>query len=98
VREVSKLFEEAVRGRLGELAQRWKESPPKGEVTLIVAGAPEKEKGGAANVQGLTVEMLIAAGLEPRQAAKVIARLQGRSSREVYQEAVRARCGSEEKE
>jgi 16S rRNA (cytidine1402-2'-O)-methyltransferase len=96
VREVSKLFEEVVRGSLEELAQRWKESPPKGEITLIVAGAPAQERA-AADTSGLTVEDLTAAGLEPRQAAKVIARLQGRSSREVYQEAVRARRESEKK-
>lgn len=95
VREVSKLFEEVVRGGLGALAQRWTDSPPKGEITLVVAGAPEQA--GAADTHGLTVEVLIAAGLEPRQAAKVIARLQGRSSREAYQEAVRARRSPEEK-
>ncbi len=96
VREVSKLFEQVVRGSLGELAQRWKESPPKGEITLIVAGAPQQE-GAAADTSGLTVEDLTAAGLELRQAAKVIARLQGRSSREVYQEAIRARRSPEQK-
>ncbi len=90
VREVSKLFEEVVRGNLAELAARWKDSPPKGEITLVVAGAHEPEKG-AGQAALLTVEDLAAAGLEPRQAAKVLARLQGRSSREVYQEAIRAR-------
>lgn len=95
VREVSKLFEEVVRARLGELAERWKEFPPKGEITLVVAGAPEQEIAGVRDAQGLTVEDLTAAGLEPRQAAKVIARLQGRRSREVYQEAVRARRDSD---
>ena len=37
------------------------------------------------------MEDLTTAGLEPRQAAKLMARLQGRSSREVYQEALRAK-------
>ncbi len=97
VREVSKLFEEVVRDGLGELARRWKDTPPKGEITLIVGGAPEQEKGATAETQGLTVDTLIAAGLEPRQAAKVVARLQGRSSREVYQEAIKGRHRPEDK-
>jgi len=91
VRELSKLFEEVVRGTLGGLAQRWRDSLPKGEITLVVAGARTEQKGAAAELAGLTLEDLTAAGLEPRQAAKVLARLQGRSSREVYQEALRAR-------
>ncbi len=90
VREVSKRFEEVVRGGLGELARRWQDMPPKGEITLVVAGAP-RAQAVAADGAGLTVEDLIGAGLEPRQAAKVIARLQGRSTREVYQEALTAR-------
>ncbi|HEY2107034.1 MAG TPA: 16S rRNA (cytidine(1402)-2'-O)-methyltransferase [Candidatus Binataceae bacterium] len=95
VRETTKLFEEVVRGTLGELAERWKESPPKGEITLVVAGAPDAERSGVEAGSGLTIEDLTAAGMELRQASKVIARLQGRSSREVYQEAVRVRRDSD---
>ena len=95
VREITKLFEEVVRGTLGELAERWKDSPPKGEITLVVAGAPDVERNNVEEGAQLTVHDLTAAGLELRQAAKVLARLQGRSSREVYQEAVKARRDSE---
>jgi 16S rRNA (cytidine1402-2'-O)-methyltransferase len=95
VRETTKLFEEVVRGGLGDLAGRWTDAPPKGEITLVVAGVREGERSAAGDAPGLTVEDLTAAGLEPRQAAKVLARLQGRSSREVYQEAVRARRDSD---
>jgi 16S rRNA (cytidine1402-2'-O)-methyltransferase len=95
VRESTKLFEEVVRGSLGELAERWKDSPPKGEITLVVAGAGEEQRGATEDASGLTVDDLTAAGLEPRQAAKVLAHLQGRSSREIYQEAVRAKRDSD---
>lgn len=94
VREATKMFEEVVRGTLSDLALRWKDSPPKGEITLVVAGAPEVGKASTADASGLTLDDLAAAGLEPRQAAKVLARLQGRSSREVYQEAVKTRRSS----
>lgn len=38
-RELTKVHEEYVRGTLGALAQKYAEVPPKGEVTLLVAGA-----------------------------------------------------------
>jgi hypothetical protein len=43
----------------------------------------------------MTIEDLTAAGVTPRQAAKVLARLQGRSSRDIYQERLRAKRGSD---
>src|SRR6185437_6820170 len=36
VRETSKMFEEVLRGGLGELAERWKGAEVKGEITLVV--------------------------------------------------------------
>jgi 16S rRNA (cytidine1402-2'-O)-methyltransferase len=90
VREATKVFEEVVRGSVGDLARLYQEAPPKGEITLVVAGAAESESG-SRDISGLTLEDLAAVGLEPRQAAKILARIQGRSSREVYQEAIRAR-------
>lgn len=38
-RELTKVHEEYVRGTLGELAERYAVTPPKGEVTILVAGA-----------------------------------------------------------
>ncbi len=38
-RELTKVHEEFVRGRLSELASKYSEHPPKGEVTILVAGA-----------------------------------------------------------
>ena len=37
-REISKLFEQTVRGTLDELIEHFKQQPPKGEIVLIVAG------------------------------------------------------------
>ena len=37
-REISKLHEEYARGTLGELAARFEPSPPKGEITVLIAG------------------------------------------------------------
>ncbi|MFT4572065.1 MAG: 16S rRNA (cytidine1402-2'-O)-methyltransferase [Hyphomicrobiaceae bacterium] len=35
-RELTKLYEEVVRGRASEVAERWRAAPPKGEVTVAV--------------------------------------------------------------
>lgn len=43
-REISKKFEEHKRGTLTEVAAWYKEHEPKGEIVIIVAGAPEKPK------------------------------------------------------
>lgn len=41
-REISKLHEETVRGTLGEVASHFRESPPKGEFVIVLAGKEEK--------------------------------------------------------
>lgn len=43
-REISKKFEEHKRGTLTEVAAWYKEHEPKGEIVIIVAGAPEKKE------------------------------------------------------
>lgn len=50
-REISKKFEETVRGTLAELAARYADKEPKGEIVLVVEGAREaakKTRGGTA--------------------------------------------------
>ena len=44
-RELTKIYEENRRGTLTELASWYKAHPPKGEIVLVVAGAPGTEKG-----------------------------------------------------
>ena len=43
-REISKKFEEHKRGSLADVAAWYREHEPKGEIVIIVAGAPEKKK------------------------------------------------------
>ena len=43
-RELTKKFEETVRGSLAELPRRFSEREPKGEIVLIVAGKPRRER------------------------------------------------------
>jgi 16S rRNA (cytidine1402-2'-O)-methyltransferase len=43
VREISKLHEETVFGTLEELATRYSESPPRGEIVIVVSPSMEPE-------------------------------------------------------
>jgi 16S rRNA (cytidine1402-2'-O)-methyltransferase len=90
VREITKTFEETLRGSLAELQVRIAETWPRGEITLIVAGSPTTASvpEDAAN-PGVTLQLLRDAGLSLKQASAVIAKLTGASRREIYQRAVR---------
>ncbi len=43
-REISKKFEEHRRGTLEDVASWYREHEPKGEIVIIVEGAPEKKR------------------------------------------------------
>ena len=79
-RELTKKFEEVVRGTASELAARFV-TPPKGEITLVLGpgvAEPDLDEAVAA------VEELVAAGLPRRRAADVVARLTGAARNELY--------------
>ena len=67
-RELSKVYEEAVRSTLSGLASRYAEEPPKGECVLLVGGLTEGESGGA-NLDD-TLTRLLSQGLSAKDAAK----------------------------
>jgi 16S rRNA (cytidine1402-2'-O)-methyltransferase len=79
-RELTKAFEEVVRGTAAELAKQFTE-PPRGEVTLVVApGEPESDIDRAR----LAVAELVAAGAPRGAAAETVARLTGTSRNALY--------------
>jgi 16S rRNA (cytidine1402-2'-O)-methyltransferase len=79
-RELTKKFEEVVRGSAEAVAERFPR-PPKGEITLVVGPAPAREDSEAAID---AVAELVAAGVARRQAADVVARLTGAARNELY--------------
>jgi 16S rRNA (cytidine1402-2'-O)-methyltransferase len=81
-RELTKRFEEVVRGTAGEVADRFAE-PPRGEVTLVVGGA-SKWAGLDEEVAIEALEALLAAGASRRGAADVVARLTGVARNRLY--------------
>jgi 16S rRNA (cytidine1402-2'-O)-methyltransferase len=79
-RELTKRFEEVVRGPARDVAERFTE-PPKGEITLVLgSGAVEVAPSDAATA----VAELVAAGLSRRRAAEIVARLTGVSRNDLY--------------
>jgi len=79
-RELTKRFEEVVRGPVADLAARFAE-PPKGEVTLVVAAGSAVSDPEPAH---RAVAELVAAGTPRRVAAEVVARLTDTSRNDLY--------------
>jgi 16S rRNA (cytidine1402-2'-O)-methyltransferase len=86
-RELTKMHEEVRRGSAGDLAAHYTQSPPRGEVVLVVgASVPgEAERGEA--LTALTA--LVEAGARTRPAAGVVAKLTGVSANELYRKLTR---------
>jgi 16S rRNA (cytidine1402-2'-O)-methyltransferase len=82
-RELTKRFEEVVRGTVGELAERFAE-PPRGEITLVLGAGEVADSDVAAEDAFAAVAELVAAGVRRRQAADVVARLTGQSRNALY--------------
>ena len=81
-REMTKRFEEIVRGSAAELAERFS-APPKGEITLVLGpSAPRSSHMGAE--AAAAVAELVAAGTPRRVAAEIVARLTGASRNDLY--------------
>ena len=80
-RELTKQFEEVVRGTAQEVAARFSE-PPKGEITLVLGGGESREPDETAALEA--VAELAALGVGRRRAADVVARLTGVSRNRLY--------------
>jgi 16S rRNA (cytidine1402-2'-O)-methyltransferase len=83
-RELTKRFEEVVRGTAAELAARF-DQPPRGEIALVI-GAAEARRGEDAEAVAAVaaVKELVEAGVPRRQAADVVARLTGVGRNRLY--------------
>lgn len=87
-REITKLHEEVVRGPLGDLAE-WASHGVRGEIVVVVGGAPEREVDEADAVA--QVLRLVEAGTRLKDAASEVSTATGLSSRDLYQAALAAR-------
>jgi 16S rRNA (cytidine1402-2'-O)-methyltransferase len=82
-RELTKLHEEVVRGPAAQLAARYAQEPPKGEVVLVVGPASVPTEQDLAPALA-AVRKLVDSGAKPRIAAGVVAELTGASANALY--------------
>ena len=87
-RELTKKFEQTVRGSLGELVD-WAKTEPKGEMVLVLAGAPATEHQAIDVVD--QVLQLVEAGSPLKPAVAEVAQAAGVSKSELYDLVLRER-------
>ncbi len=82
-RELTKVHEEVVRGTAAELAARYAEEAPRGEVALVVGPAPAVTEMDLAPALD-AVRRLVESGAKPRVAAGVVGELTGAAANDLY--------------
>ena len=86
-RELTKLHEEVRRGSAAELAQHYRQQPPRGEIVLVV-GPPSRGAGAAAGVKReealAALRALVQCGARARPAAAALAKLAGVNANDLY--------------
>jgi 16S rRNA (cytidine1402-2'-O)-methyltransferase len=81
-RELTKRFEEVVRGSAADLAGRFRE-PARGEITVVMGPTPRRAPADDAEASAAVAE-LVTAGVPRRQAADLVARLTGLPRNRLY--------------
>ncbi|MBR6110022.1 MAG: 16S rRNA (cytidine(1402)-2'-O)-methyltransferase [Clostridia bacterium] len=91
VREITKLHEEAVRGTVASLAERYAEDDPKGECVIVISGEGEAEA--QAETLDELLMRLLRDGMSVKDAAKQAALIMDVSKSEAYARANELRDG-----
>ena len=87
-RELTKVYEEVWRGSVGQAMAHFKETPPRGEFTLVVEGAREERVIWDERQVMEALAELLAEGVDKKEAVKAVADLAGWPKREVYKMAL----------
>jgi 16S rRNA (cytidine1402-2'-O)-methyltransferase len=83
-REMTKLHEEVWRGTLAEALEEWQQREPRGEFTLVIAGAsPQVATWDQQQVEAALAELL-QAGASPNMASRQLSAQSGWPRREIY--------------
>jgi len=86
IREISKLHEECVTGSLEELAARYADAPPRGEIVIVVGPPPERGETSDDDLDAALTEAL--ARLSPSRAAAEVAVTLGIPKKRAYARAL----------
>ncbi|WP_433278378.1 16S rRNA (cytidine(1402)-2'-O)-methyltransferase [Pseudonocardia xinjiangensis] len=89
-RELTKTYEEVLRGPLSELAEWAAEGPVRGEITVVLAGAAPSAAPPVESLVG-AVEERVADGERLKDAVAVVAQAAGVPKRDLYEAALAAR-------
>ncbi|MCF8707974.1 16S rRNA (cytidine(1402)-2'-O)-methyltransferase [Rhizorhapis sp. SPR117] len=92
VREISKTFEETVTGCLSELSARYTDTPPKGEIVVIVGSPGEAPAPSEADTDAALIEAM--ARLPVSKAAGEVAKKLGLDRRTLYARAMLLKDGA----
>ena len=85
-RELTKLYEQFLRGRLSDISAQLQTHEPRGEMTLVIAGARDEEPQPLPMAESLALQLarLVDAGIRRNDALKQIAKMRGLSKKEAY--------------
>lgn len=82
-RELTKLYEETLRGSIAQVREKLRSDTVRGEFTIVIAGAPQSDRWDEARVRA-AIEELTGRGMKPSRAAKEVAELSGWRKNDVY--------------
>lgn len=98
-RELTKIYEEYIRGDISFCLEHFENNPPKGEFTLVVEGAPEKAPFNHSREDlGEKMGELMAKGLSRKEASKELGHLLGIPAKNLYNLSLNKERSKTEKE
>lgn len=85
-RELTKIHEEVIRGRISDMIRLYENENPRGEYVLVVEGAEKEEKTDEMTLESAveTARRLVENGSRQSDACKEVARISGFSKSEIY--------------
>ena len=92
-RELTKIYEEFVRGPLSRVAEKFGEGKVRGEVVILVAPAAEQEEIDGPSVSSILQGLLASGDISLKDAVKRVALETGLPRGEVYDEALKLKAG-----
>jgi len=94
-RELTKIHEETVRGRLPELVAHFEDIAPRGEMTIVIEGAPSQDRARAADPVDLAAQVAaeVGGGRSKKDAIAAIATRNKVPKKVVYQAVLDGRSG-----
>jgi len=86
IREISKLHEETVTGTLADLAERYRDAPPRGEIVIVVGPPPERAATGDNELDAALRDAM--SSMSPSRAAAEVAATLGVPRKRAYARAI----------